>query len=91
MTLTRHLDYESTHRHSLVITATDMGIPSLSANLTVSVEVQDVNDNPPIFERAEYTVKVLETLPINSQVSTSWHSVYKLYSKSLSLIWTNYI
>lgn len=68
VSLTRRLDYETAERHSLVITASDMGVPSLSANLTVLVEVQDVNDNPPVFERAEYEVKVMETLPINSQI-----------------------
>lgn len=69
LTLTRHLDYETTQRHSLIITATDMGIPPLSTNLTVLVEVQDVNDNPPVFERSEYSLNVLESLPVNSQVS----------------------
>lgn len=70
LTLTRHLDYEVAQRHSLVIVASDTGIPSLSSNLTLVVEVQDVNDNPPVFERAEYSVTVLESLPINSQVSS---------------------
>lgn len=80
LTLTRHLDYETAQRHSLVITATDTGIPPLSANLTVLVEVQDVNDNPPVFEQSEYTVKVLETLPVNSQVTI----LYYLYQWSMS-------
>lgn len=68
LTLTRRLDYEVAQRHSLVIVASDTGVPSLSSNLTLVVEVQDVNDNPPVFERAEYSVTVLESLPINSQV-----------------------
>jgi len=68
ITLARHLDYETAQRHSLVVHATDTGEPPLSANLTVLVEVQDVNDNRPVFERAEYTVDVLESLPVNSQV-----------------------
>lgn len=68
LTLRKHLDYEMTQRHSLVVTATDTGTPPLSANLTILVEVQDVNDNPPVFERADYSIKVMETLPVNSQV-----------------------
>ncbi|KYB28093.1 Protein dachsous-like Protein [Tribolium castaneum] len=68
LTLTRHLDYETTQRHSLIITATDTGIPPLSANLTVLVEVQDVNDNPPVFERNEYSKSVEESRPVNSQI-----------------------
>lgn len=69
LTLTRHLDFETAQRHSLIITATDLGIPPLSTNLTMLVEVQDINDNPPVFERNEYSLSVLESLPINSQVS----------------------
>ncbi|KAB0799258.1 hypothetical protein PPYR_07138 [Photinus pyralis] len=68
LTIIRNLDYETVQRHSLIITASDTGVPSLSANLTVLVEVQDVNDNPPVFERAEYTIKVPESLPVNSQI-----------------------
>lgn len=68
LTLTKHLDYEAMQRHSLTVTATDSGYPPLSANLTILVEVQDVNDNPPVFERNEYIVKVLESVSVNSQI-----------------------
>lgn len=68
LTLLRHLDYEDSQRHNLVIQASDTGTPSLTSNLTVLVEVQDVNDNTPVFERPEYAVSVLESLAVNSQV-----------------------
>lgn len=68
LTLTRHLDYESVQRHTLMVTATDMGVPQLSSNLTILVEVQDMNDNPPVFEKSQYSLTVLESLPINTQV-----------------------
>lgn len=68
LTLSRHLDYETAQRHSLIVTATDSGEPPMSANLTILVEVQDINDNPPVFERNEYSVKVIESLPVNTQV-----------------------
>ncbi|XP_045480676.1 protein dachsous isoform X2 [Harmonia axyridis] len=68
LTLTRHLDYEMTQRHTIVVTATDTGNPPLSANLTVFVDVQDFNDNPPVFERHDYVVQVSEGLPVNSQI-----------------------
>ncbi|XP_072375676.1 protein dachsous-like, partial [Diabrotica undecimpunctata] len=67
LTITRHLDYETSQRHSLMITATDTGVPPLSANLTVLVEVQDVNDNAPVFERKEYSLSILESLTVNTQ------------------------
>lgn len=69
LTLSRHLDYETAQRHQLVVLATDGGEPPLSANLTILVDVQDINDNAPVFERNEYTVKVLESMAVNSQVS----------------------
>lgn len=68
LTLIHSLDYETAQRHALIVTATDMGEPSLSANLTILVEVQDVNDNSPIFEQSEYTISVIESTQINSQV-----------------------
>uniref|UniRef100_A0A6P7F7B9 Protein dachsous n=1 Tax=Diabrotica virgifera virgifera TaxID=50390 RepID=A0A6P7F7B9_DIAVI len=68
LTITRHLDYETSQRHSLMITATDTGVPPLSANLTVLVEVQDVNDNAPVFERKEYSLSILESLTVNTQI-----------------------
>nr|CAD7392289.1 unnamed protein product [Timema cristinae] len=72
ITLSRPLDYETTQRHSLVLTASDSGDPPRSANLTVLVEVQDVNDNPPVFERMEYAISVLESLPVNSQLANAF-------------------
>lgn len=70
LTLARPLDYETAQRHSLVVTASDQGRPPLSSNLTLVIDVQDVNDNPPVFERTDYAVRVPESLPLNSQVRT---------------------
>lgn len=68
LTLLHQLDYETAQRHALIVTATDLGDPQLTANLTILVEVQDVNDNSPIFEQTEYTISVVESTQINSQV-----------------------
>lgn len=68
LTLARHLDYELSRRHSLVVMATDSGDPPLSANLTILVEVQDINDNAPVFDQSVYSVKVSESMAVNSQV-----------------------
>ena len=64
--LVRRLDYETQQRHRLLISAFDGA--GLSANLSLNVEVQDVNDNPPVFERNEYYVEVAEGARLNSQV-----------------------
>lgn len=44
LTLAQHLDYETSQRHTLIVTATDSGEPALSTNLTILVEVQDGNE-----------------------------------------------
>lgn len=64
----RPLDYENLVRHNLIISAKDGGSPPLSANLTLVVDVQDVNDNSPVFEKSSYEANVLESEPINSKV-----------------------
>lgn len=69
--LARRLDYETQQRHSLLISALDGG--GLSANLSIRVEVQDVNDNPPVFERNEYNVDVTEGARLDSQVRKNLH------------------
>ncbi|CAB3367491.1 Hypothetical predicted protein [Cloeon dipterum] len=69
LTLAKALDFEVSQRFNLVVQASDRGAErQMSANLSVLVEVQDANDNPPTFERLEYTVHVPESLPANSQV-----------------------
>ncbi|XP_071648094.1 protein dachsous [Temnothorax longispinosus] len=64
--LAKRLDYETQQRHSLLISALDGA--ELSSNLSLSVEVQDVNDNPPVFERNEYHVEVPEGARLDSQI-----------------------
>lgn len=65
--LTRKLDFEIVQRYTVVIGAQDKGSPPLRSNLTLNVEVQDVNDNPPAFEKDEYRVNVPESMAVNSQ------------------------
>ncbi|XP_065130932.1 protocadherin alpha-C2-like isoform X1 [Paramisgurnus dabryanus] len=54
------LDRESIPSYNVTVIATDGGTPPLSSSMTVRVEVADVNDNPPRFEEASYTVYVFE-------------------------------
>lgn len=68
LSLTASLDYESSQRHTLVITAFDDGELRLQTNMTVYLEVQDVNDNTPVFEQTDYSIVVSESLPSHSQV-----------------------
>ncbi|XP_076332831.1 LOW QUALITY PROTEIN: protein dachsous-like [Tachypleus tridentatus] len=67
ISLRKSLDYEIQRQYILILRAEDSGVPSLSSTMTLTVEVQDVNDNVPEFEKPSYQVNILESLPINSQ------------------------
>lgn len=41
--------------YSLAIRALDSGIPPMSSNVMVNIDVSDINDNPPIFSPANLT------------------------------------
>ncbi|XP_037656913.1 protocadherin alpha-4 isoform X9 [Choloepus didactylus] len=64
------LDRESVAAYALLVTARDGGSPSLSASVSVSVEVADVNDNTPAFAQPEYTVFVKENNPPSCHIFT---------------------
>ena len=60
--MVRHkLDREVEPSHSLVLTARDGGRPALTGSVSITVSVDDVNDNSPIFEHSEYNVSLPET------------------------------
>ncbi|XP_014848327.1 PREDICTED: cadherin-23 isoform X2 [Poecilia mexicana] len=64
------LDRETQAAYTLVIEAIDNG-PADSrrtGTATVFVEVQDVNDNRPIFLQNSYETSVLETVPIRTSI-----------------------
>ncbi|XP_044150442.1 LOW QUALITY PROTEIN: protocadherin alpha-C2-like [Bufo gargarizans] len=57
------LDREKCSSYNITITATDSGVPPLSSQKTLYVQISDVNDNPPVFEESSYSVYVLENNP----------------------------
>ena len=48
--------------------AVDGGSPSLSSTATLIISIIDVNDNPPVFTRQQYTVVVTEEQPVNGML-----------------------
>ncbi|XP_040892286.1 protocadherin-23 [Toxotes jaculatrix] len=58
--LSAPLDYERQRFHRLTVRAVDHGLPSLSSTQTLTVEVGDVNDQPPIFTQSIYNASVAE-------------------------------
>ena len=65
------LDRETTAVHHVVLVAVDRSNESpLSGTSTLTVRVDDVNDNPPTFVPPEYRVRLLEDLPVGTVVGT---------------------
>ncbi|KAM5165237.1 protocadherin Fat 4-like [Mantella aurantiaca] len=54
------LDRETTDSYEVTVIAQDSGTPLLSSTMIIHVSVQDVDDNPPIFEQSLYEVTVKE-------------------------------
>ncbi|XP_058985182.1 fat-like cadherin-related tumor suppressor homolog isoform X2 [Musca domestica] len=63
------LDREKQNEYELQIFAKDGGVPSLSAEALVSIIVDDVNDNAPVFGIQEIIFKVREDLPRGTVVA----------------------
>ncbi|XP_061442237.1 protocadherin gamma-B5-like isoform X15 [Rhineura floridana] len=62
------LDRESTPEYNITVTATDKGTPPLSTHKTISLQISDINDNPPAFEKSYYTAYVPENNPSGSSI-----------------------
>ncbi|EEB18272.1 predicted protein [Pediculus humanus corporis] len=62
VTIQRNLDREETPRHQVKILAIDDGIPPKTATATLTVIVQDINDNAPRFHK-DYRPVLPEHVP----------------------------
>ncbi|KAI7801521.1 putative protocadherin beta-16-like [Triplophysa rosa] len=54
------LDRERESQYNISVTCADEGVPSLSSSITLSLQLSDVNDNAPVFERSSYEASVKE-------------------------------
>ncbi|XP_025721086.1 protocadherin gamma-A6-like, partial [Callorhinus ursinus] len=50
------LDREQVSLYNITVTATDKGIPPLSTETLIYLNVEDINDNPPAFPQSSYSV-----------------------------------
>ncbi|XP_051882334.1 protocadherin-16 [Pristis pectinata] len=57
------LDYETDPAPTLTVVATDRGNVPLSSSVTVTIAIQDVNDNEPVFSRNFYNTSIKENEP----------------------------
>ena len=62
------LDREDKSNYTLRISAQDGGNPPKYGYLTVNVNIQDINDNNPLFDQSEYSAMMNETVPPGTSV-----------------------
>ncbi|XP_034946688.1 cadherin-related tumor suppressor [Chelonus insularis] len=70
------LDYDTIQEFRLNITATDFGFKSKTSVATLTINVSDINDNPPIFNQSLYDAYIAENLAPKS-------FVYKVEAKDI--------
>uniref|UniRef100_A0A452U9E0 Protocadherin alpha subfamily C, 2 n=1 Tax=Ursus maritimus TaxID=29073 RepID=A0A452U9E0_URSMA len=54
------LDRERVAAYNITVTATDGGVPQLTSQRTLQVEISDINDNPPSFLQDSYSIYIEE-------------------------------
>ncbi|XP_056899756.1 protocadherin beta-16-like isoform X16 [Takifugu flavidus] len=54
------LDRERESEYNITVSCSDEGVPSLSSSVTLTLQISDVNDNPPVFERSSYEAYIVE-------------------------------
>lgn len=62
------LDREINDRHQFIIIARDSGVPQLSSSITVTVRVEDFNDEPPVFAQPDFEFMAVEGVTKNTLV-----------------------
>ncbi|MEQ2298219.1 long-chain fatty acid transporter fat1 [Ameca splendens] len=63
------LDHEEVQQHKLRVKAVDGGVPALTSDITVTVDVTDLNDNAPVFTEHTYETTISELAPRGHFVS----------------------
>ncbi|XP_032003991.2 protocadherin gamma-A4 [Hylobates moloch] len=64
----RTLDREEVSEYNITVTATDQGTPPLSTETHISLQVMDINDNPPTFPHASYSAYIPENNPRGASI-----------------------
>ena len=54
------LDRETASQYNITVSCSDEGVPSLSSSVTLTLQISDVNDNAPVFERSSYEAYIVE-------------------------------
>ncbi|XP_075455296.1 protocadherin gamma-B1-like [Ascaphus truei] len=69
---TSAMDREKISYYNITVLATDKGSPPLSSRKNIMLDVSDVNDNPPVFEKSTYVAYIAE----NNLPGSSIYSIH---------------
>uniref|UniRef100_A0A671Q6N2 Protocadherin Fat 2-like n=1 Tax=Sinocyclocheilus anshuiensis TaxID=1608454 RepID=A0A671Q6N2_9TELE len=67
LSVTDFLDFETQAKHILTVRATD-SVTGTFAEAKVEIDVEDINDNAPVFQSLSYVTDMSEGLPIGTSV-----------------------
>ncbi|XP_057677236.1 protocadherin-16-like [Corythoichthys intestinalis] len=62
------LDFEVKPMYNLTVVVSDRGVPRRSSSVAAVITIGDVNDNPPVFSRAEYMVALSEGAAAGTEI-----------------------
>ena len=66
----KNIDYFFQDKYVLVVVANDNGNPKLTATATLTIQLEDVNDEVPVFTNSTYTFTMRENRPAGMFVGT---------------------
>ncbi|XP_006800222.1 protocadherin-16-like [Neolamprologus brichardi] len=66
--LAEGVDFETKSLYNLTVVVSDRGVPQRSSSVAAVITIGDVNDNPPAFTRAEYTVSLIEGATAGTEI-----------------------
>ncbi|KFV09109.1 Protocadherin Fat 3, partial [Pterocles gutturalis] len=72
ITSQKALDYERASFYQLIVQA--MNMAGMASNATVTIQIVDENDNPPVFLFSQYSGSISEAAPVNSIVRSANNS-----------------
>lgn len=68
LTLAQKLDRETQDKYALNISSQDQGTPQHVSSTLLTIQVIDVNDNAPKFERSLYHAEIAENTRKNTNI-----------------------
>lgn len=66
--LAEGIDFETKPLYNLTVVVSDRGVPQKSSSVVAVITIGDVNDNPPAFSRAEYSVSLSEGAAAGTEI-----------------------